>query len=139
MMRLTRVYRFAASHRLHSTTLSEAENAALYGKCNNPFGHGHNYVLHVSISGVVDEPTGRVIDIGALDRFIQGEIVEAFDHRDMNHDVHDFQSMVPTTENLAIAIERRLRKHWDTRFEHAELDRIRIEETARNTFELRIA
>jgi 6-pyruvoyltetrahydropterin/6-carboxytetrahydropterin synthase len=138
-MRLTRVYRFAASHRLHSTALPESENVMLYGKCNNPFGHGHNYVVHLSISGPVGETTGRLIDVGALDRFVQQQVVEAFDHRDMNTDVEDFGSMVPTTENLTIAIERRLRKQWLEHFGQARLDRIRVEETPRNTFEMRIA
>ena len=138
-MRLTRVYRFVASHRLHSNTLSDAENDALYGKCNNPFGHGHNYVVHISVSGAVDESTGRVIEVGALDRFVQERVVDAFDHRDMNADVDDFRSTVPTTENLAVAIERRLRSGWSERFEGIKLDRIRIDETPRNTFDLRIS
>jgi 6-pyruvoyltetrahydropterin/6-carboxytetrahydropterin synthase len=138
-MRLTRVYRFAASHRLHSDALSETENDALYGKCNNPFGHGHNYAVHISVSGAVNEATGRVIEVGALDRFVQERVVDAFDHRDMNADVEDFRSAVPTTENLAVAIERRLRSGWENQFAHIRLDRIRIEETARNTFDLRIA
>ena len=137
-MRLTRVYRFAASHRLHSAMLSESDNAALYGKCNNPYGHGHNYVVHISVSGRVHNSTGRVIDIGAMDRYVHEHVVDAFDHRDLNVDVDDFNSMVPTTENLSIAIERRLRRHWQERFGDVSLDRVLIEETARNTFELRI-
>jgi 6-pyruvoyltetrahydropterin/6-carboxytetrahydropterin synthase len=136
-MRLTRVYRFPASHRLHSGTLSDTENDALYGKCNNPFGHGHNYVVHVSVYGDVDAANGRVIDIGALDRFVREQVIDPFDHRDLNVDVDDFQSMVPTTENLAIAIERRLKGRWREHFFNVSLERIKIEETPRNTFELR--
>jgi 6-pyruvoyltetrahydropterin/6-carboxytetrahydropterin synthase len=139
MMRLTRVYRFSASHRLHTDTLSVEENSALYGKCNNPFGHGHNYVVHVSVSGSVDPLTGRIVDVGALDRYVHERIVDTFDHRDMNLDIKDFASIVPTTENLAIVVDRRLRNGWGDQFETARLDRVMIEETPRNTFELRTA
>ena len=135
-MRITRVYRFSASHRLHATQLPPRENAELYGKCNNPFGHGHNYSVHVSVRGEVDSATGRVIDVGALDRFVAQQVIDTFDHKDMNVDVPDFTEIVPTTENLAIAIERRLRAGWDRRFGRVELDRILIEETPRNSFEL---
>jgi 6-pyruvoyltetrahydropterin/6-carboxytetrahydropterin synthase len=136
-MRLTRIYRFAASHRLHAKTLPPERNAELYGKCNNPYGHGHDYVLHVCVEGEVDPATGRIIDVGALDRYVRERVLEPFDHKDMNNDVDDFRDVVPTTENLAIAVERRLRSGWDVRFGAARLDRIFIEETARNTFELR--
>lgn len=137
MMRLTRVYRFSASHRLHSDRLSEDENARLYGKCNNPFGHGHDYVLEVSVRGEVDRKTGRVINPSALDRFIEERVLQAFDHKDMNQDVPDFEG-VPTTENLTLDIERRVRNYWVDHFGAAELDRIWVRETQRNTFELRI-
>ena len=137
MMRVTRIYKFAASHRLHSAQLPPELNFELYGKCNNPYGHGHNYAVHVSVSGDVDEITGRIIDLCALDRYVQDRVVNVFDHKDMNADVSDFQTVVPTTENLSIAIERRLRDAWPPRFGRARLERILIEETARNTFELR--
>ena len=137
MTRVTRIYRFAASHRLHSAQLPAGRNFELYGKCNNPYGHGHNYAVHVSVSGDVEEGTGRIVDLGALDRYVQERVVDAFDHKDMNADVLDFQSTVPTTENLSIAIERRLRDAWPPGFGRARLDRILIEETPRNTFELR--
>ena len=137
MMRLTRVYRFSASHRLHAAQLPENLNEELYGKCNNPYGHGHNYTVHVSVSGDIEEATGRIIDLGAFDRYVQERVVDAFDHKDMNTDVSDFESVVPTTENLAVAIERRLRDAWPLRFAGARLDRVLIEETPRNTFELR--
>jgi 6-pyruvoyltetrahydropterin/6-carboxytetrahydropterin synthase len=138
-MRVTRLYRFAASHRLHAASLSETENVELYGKCNNPFGHGHNYVLHVTVAGEVDNRTGRVVDIGTLDRYVQERLLDALDHCDMNNDLADFQSVVPTTENLAVAIERRLRDGWNGMFGQASLHRLVIEETPRNTFELRTA
>jgi 6-pyruvoyltetrahydropterin/6-carboxytetrahydropterin synthase len=140
VIRLTRRYRFSASHRLHTDLLSEDENRAVYGKCNNPHGHGHNYVLEVSVRGPLDERTGRVADLAALDRLVHCEIVEAFDHRNLNVDVPDFAGSVPTTENLVAVVERRLRRNWQAAFpgEWPRLDRIRIQETRRNTFEARL-
>lgn len=139
MIRLTRRYRFSASHRLHSEQLSETENRALYGKCNNAYGHGHDYMLEVSVRGPVEERTGRVVDLGALDALVRCEVVAAFDHRNLNAEVPEFAGVVPTTENLVVAVERRLRRKWGTTFpgEWPRLDRIRIEETRRNAFEAR--
>ena len=136
MTRVTRAYRFSASHRLHSDELSEERNRELYGKCNNPYGHGHDYVLRVTVSGTVEESSGRVVSPGALDTFVHQRVLEVFDHRDMNTDVPGFQG-VPTTENLAADIERRLREDWDRIFAPIALDRIWLQETPRNTFELR--
>jgi 6-pyruvoyltetrahydropterin/6-carboxytetrahydropterin synthase len=136
MTRLTRSYGFSASHRLHSEQLTEDENRALYGKCNNPFGHGHDYVLRVTVSGPVSDAWGRVICPGELDRFVQQRVIDVFDHRDMNTDVPGFEG-VPTTENLATDIERRLRRDWEDSFASVALERIWLQETPRNTFELR--
>ncbi|MDZ4802644.1 MAG: 6-carboxytetrahydropterin synthase [Bryobacteraceae bacterium] len=137
-MRLTRVYRFCASHRLHAPELSEAENAEMYGKCNNPYGHGHDYVLHVSVSGEPDAGTGRIVNPALLDRYVQERVLRIFDHRDMNQDVPDFEG-VPTTENLAYDVARRLRANWEGTFGRAAaLDRVFVQETPRNTFELRM-
>ena len=138
MIRLTRRYRFSASHRLHARGLSEAENRELYGKCNNPYGHGHDYLLEVGVRGPVEERSGRVADVAALDRLVGGEVIRAFDHRDLNQDVPEFASVVPTTENLALEVERRLRRNWSAAFpgEWPRLDRIRIRETKRNIFEI---
>ncbi len=134
MTKVTRRYKFVASHRLHSPDLTEAQNSVLYGKCNNPFGHGHNYSLEVSVRGAVDEATGRVVDLGALDAYVDRQIIQAFDHRDMNQDITAFREVVPTTENLSREIDRRLREQWTFR---AALDGVRIRETERNLFELR--
>ena len=125
-----RRYRFSASHRLHSEKLSEEENCRVYGKCNNPYGHGHNYVVEVRVSGTVDPTTGMVVNLMDLDRFVQGEVVEAFDHKSLNEDVGAFRTAVPTTENLCKEIYQRL-KH----FPLAKLERVRIEETSNNAFE----
>lgn len=136
-MRLTRVYRFSASHRLHSPSLTEAENAELYGKCNNPWGHGHDYVVHVSVAGEPDSVTGRIVSPALLDRYVQERVVAVFDHKDMNSDVPDFEG-VPTTENLALDVARRLEPGWNEQFGAVKLDRIFVQETPRNTFELRM-
>ncbi|HTC40594.1 MAG TPA: 6-carboxytetrahydropterin synthase [Candidatus Acidoferrales bacterium] len=125
-----RRYRFAASHRLHSAQLSEEENCRVYGKCNNPYGHGHNYVVEVSVSGTVDPSTGMIVNLADLDRFVETEAIEAFDHKSLNEDVEAFRANVPTTENLCKEIYQRL-KH----FPLAKLERVRIEETSNNAFE----
>lgn len=129
-VQLTRRYSFAASHRLHSAQLSEAENQRLYGKCNNPYGHGHNYVVEVTVAGVPDPATGMIANLVDLDSFVQREVLEPFDHTYLNKDSAVFAELVPTTENLCIEIFNRLQK-----FKSARLVRIRIEETGRNSFE----
>jgi 6-pyruvoyltetrahydropterin/6-carboxytetrahydropterin synthase len=132
-VRITRVYRFSASHRLHAQSLSAEQNAELYGKCNNPYGHGHDYTIHISVSGIPDSITGRILNVGALDRYVGERLLNVYDHRDLNQDVPGFAG-VPTTENLAIDSDRRLRDGWP--FETAELERVFIQETGRNSFEL---
>jgi 6-pyruvoyltetrahydropterin/6-carboxytetrahydropterin synthase len=127
---LTRRYRFAASHRLHSPTLSEVENERIYGKCNSPYGHGHNYAVEVTVTGPVDADTGMIANLGDLDPFVQREVIEAFDYKYLNEDVAEFQAIVPTTENVCREIYRRLAK-----FPVALLERVRIEETSKNSFE----
>lgn len=136
-MRLTRVYRFSASHRLHAAALSEEANRELYGKCNNPYGHGHDYVVEIGVEGPVEQRTGRVADIAALDALVRREVVDAFDHRDLNAEAPEFSSAVPTTENLARAIEARLQRAWPAGW--PRLARIGIGETPRNRFEIDVA
>ncbi len=127
---LTRRYSFSASHRLHCPRLSEEENWRTYGKCNNPYGHGHNYVVEVRISGPVDPATGMVAHLGQLDQFVGREVLEPFDHKYLNEDVEAFRERVPTSENLCIEIYNRLCK-----FPGARLDSVRLEETSLNSFE----
>src|ERR1700723_3071213 len=98
-----RRYALSASHRLHSDALSEEDNQAAYGKCNNPCGHGHNYVVEVLVSGAVDEQTGMVINLVDLDRSVQKRVVDRFDHTNLNLDPL-FVHRVPTTENLCRAV-----------------------------------
>ena len=138
MFRVTRRYQFVASHRLHSETLNEAENWQVYGKCNNPYGHGHNYVLRVSALGQADPVAGRAIDVPLLDGLVEREILRHLDHRNLNSDVDWFGQEVPTSENLGLAICRRLKRKWSEVFagRWPRLDRVSIEETPRNTFEI---
>jgi 6-pyruvoyltetrahydropterin/6-carboxytetrahydropterin synthase len=128
---LTRRYRFAASHRLHTTKLSEAENRRVYGKCSNPYGHGHNYVLEVTVTGPVDPETGMIANLGELDPFVRREVIEPFDRKFLNEEVGEFREQVATTENVSRAIFDRLRG-----FPLARLERVRIEETSKNSFEI---
>jgi 6-pyruvoyltetrahydropterin/6-carboxytetrahydropterin synthase len=127
---LGRRYRFAASHRLHSARLSDEENLRLYGKCNNPLGHGHNYVVELCVSGDVDPATGMIANLADLDGFVEREVLDAFDHRSLNDEVPAFRAEVPTTENLCVEIFRRVRA-----FPKAKLERVRVEETSNNSFE----
>src|ERR1700686_430504 len=96
---LTRRYLFSASHRLHSDDMSVEENQTVYGKCNNPHGHGHNYSLEVTVSGQVDARTGMVCNLADLDCFVHEKILERFGHQNLNT-LAEFQGIVPTTENL---------------------------------------
>jgi 6-pyruvoyltetrahydropterin/6-carboxytetrahydropterin synthase len=138
VFRLTRRYLFSASHRLHSGQLSETENWRVYGKCNNPYGHGHNYVLHVSARGPASEVEGRVIDTAALDALVEREILRNLDSRNLNRDVDWFDPRVPTSENLGWEICRRLKQNWRAAFpgEWPRLEKICIEETPRNIFQV---
>lgn len=140
MISLTRVYRFSSSHRLHCARLSEQENREVFGKCNNPYGHGHNYVLEVTVGGEIDPTTGLVADVQALDRFVHQKIVARYDHRDMNTDLEEYRDLVPTTENVALQVARRLCEDWKQAPEiGARLERIRIHETNNNIFEVHVS
>ena len=125
-----RRYTVSASHRLHSDALSAEENLATYGKCNNPHGHGHNYVVEVVVAGVVDAETGMVINMPALDKVVQSRVMERFDHANLNLDPL-FVNRVPTTENLSRAVFALLKDALPA----GELERVRVEETENNFFE----
>jgi len=127
---LGRRYHFSASHRLHSAHLTDEENGRIFGKCNNPFGHGHNYVLEVSVSGPIDPATGMIANLADLDGFVEKAVLQVFDHKSLNEDVAAFREKVPTTENVCIDIYERLKG-----FSLAKLERVRIEETRNNSFE----
>jgi 6-pyruvoyltetrahydropterin/6-carboxytetrahydropterin synthase len=127
---LTRRYRFAASHRLHNDALSAEENLAIYGKCNNPFGHGHNYVVEVTVSGQVDQSTGMVCSLGDLDGFVRREILDRFDIENLNT-LPEFAATIPTTESLCMVLHEILQRG----FTLAHLEKVRIQETLMNSFE----
>jgi 6-pyruvoyltetrahydropterin/6-carboxytetrahydropterin synthase len=126
---LHRRYRFSASHRLHSEQMSDAENQAIYGKCNNPHGHGHNYVLEVTVSGQVDK-NGMVCNLVDLDECVLREVVTRFDLENLNMRP-EFADSVPTTENLCTVVYDILKRE----FRQAHLERVRLEETMMNAFE----
>lgn len=126
---LSRRYRFSASHRLHSEQMSAEENRATYGKCNNSYGHGHNYVLEITVSGQVDQ-NGMICNLVDLDDCVQREIIARFDLENLNMRP-EFADSVPTTENLCTIIYHILKRE----FPQAHLETVRLEETMMNSFE----
>lgn len=137
MVHLTRRYRFSAAHRLHTEALSAEENARVYGKCNNPFGHGHNYVLDVTVAGPIDPATGMVCDLAVLDDAVQREILDRFDEVHLNLDAENFRTRIPTAETLCLEIFRLLQPPLAGvgGSGQAHLRRVRLEETSSNFFE----
>ena len=133
---LTRRYWFSASHRLHNPALAEGENLLVYGKCNNPGGHGHNYHVEITIAGPVNPQTGMVVDLAELDGMAEREILARFDQTNLNDDAA-FAALVPTTENLCVQIHRIVQERWRElpSAREARLERIRLEETSSNFFE----
>ena len=127
---LSRRYLFSASHRLHSGAMSDDENRATYGKCNNPYGHGHNYTLEVTVSGQVDSSTGMVCNLVDLDTFVEEEVLSRYDLQNLNQ-TQEFAVTVPTTENLCIQIFEIMQRG----FSQAHLERVKLEETMMNSFE----
>jgi len=128
------VYRkehFNAAHRLHSAALNDAENADVFGKCNYPNYHGHNYELIVKVTGEIDPKTGYVVDLKMLGNLIKSEIVERFDHKNLNLDVKEFKDLNPTAENIAVVIHDILRKKLDSKYDL----KITLYETERNYVE----
>jgi 6-pyruvoyltetrahydropterin/6-carboxytetrahydropterin synthase len=122
---LTRKAEFAASHYYHNPSFSPEENQRIFGKCNNPNSHGHNYMLEVTVKGSVDGQTGFVVDLKELKEIMHREVLDAMDHRFLNKEVPEFFTQIPTTENLSIAIWRRLAPKLKT----AHLHRVRVYET----------
>jgi 6-pyruvoyltetrahydropterin/6-carboxytetrahydropterin synthase len=131
-VKLTRRYHFSASHRLDTPALTPEQNSKLYGKCNNPYGHGHDYVLDVTVAGSPDE-SGQIVGREALDTLVEERVLARFDHHNLNTDIAELTGVVPTTENLAMAIKKALRWPWPLA---GKLYRVRISETERNIFEL---
>jgi 6-pyruvoyltetrahydropterin/6-carboxytetrahydropterin synthase len=126
---LTRRYEFSAAHRLHSPALSDEENRHIFGKCNHPYGHGHNYELDVTVSGPIDPQTGMVTDLAHLDRIVHEKVVDRMDHRHLNHEIEEFAEVNPTSENLAVVAWNLLKPDLGE-----ALVRVGIQETDRNYF-----
>jgi 6-pyruvoyltetrahydropterin/6-carboxytetrahydropterin synthase len=135
---MTRRYRFSAAHRLDTPLLSAERNRAVYGKCNNPHGHGHDYTVEVSVVGEVPPETGRLLPLAMLDLFAEEVVVKPFDRRNLNLEVAEFAPLVPTTENLAEVLARRVALAWPRWFSESagRFEKLRIWETRRNIFEV---
>lgn len=125
MVYLTRKAEFSASHFYHNPEFTPEENKRIFGKCNNPHGHGHNYTLEVTVKGPVDQRSGFVVDLKELKEIMNKEVIEAVDHRFLNKEVAEFHDRIPTTENLAITIWTWLKPKLNV----ARLHRIRVYET----------
>jgi 6-pyruvoyltetrahydropterin/6-carboxytetrahydropterin synthase len=128
--RLSRRWQIAASHRLYAASYDEAWNLSVYGKCSNPHGHGHTYTIEVTLAGPVDLVTGMVTNLADLDRFAQAEVIDRFDHQNLNL-LPEFCELVPTTENFAMVIRRIF-----AAYPLAMLERVHVEETANNSFDV---
>src|SRR5512137_2548411 len=125
MVYLTRKAEFSASHYYHNPDFTAEENRRVFGKCNNPHGHGHNYTLEVTVKGEVDQRSGFVVDLKQLKDIMNREVIEVMDHRFLNKEVAEFKDLIPTAENLAISIWNRL----EARLNVARLHRVRVYET----------
>lgn len=131
IVEITHVQEFSASHRLHNPALSDAENRELYGICNNPNGHGHNYVLEVSVRGPVPDGTGMVMDLNRLSRLVVSLLIEPVEHKHLNFDVPFLEGTITTAENVAVAFWRRLEPALEP-YRGARLTRIRVRESRMN-------
>src|SRR5260370_41810998 len=126
MVYLTRRTEFSASHYYHNPEFSAEENRRIFGKCNNPHGHGHNYTVEVTVKGEIDSKSGFGVDLKQLKDIMNREVIDALDHRHLNKEVPEFEHQVPTSENLAVAIWKRLQPKLSV----ARLHRVRLYETS---------
>ncbi len=133
MVYITRREVFSASHKLHNANLSDSENEIIFGKCNNPYGHGHNYVLEVTVCGNINPQTGYVIDLSKLKQIIKINVIDKLDHKHLNYDVAFMKDIIPSTENLAVEIWNQLAD----KIIECKLYSIKIYETENNYFEFR--
>jgi 6-pyruvoyltetrahydropterin/6-carboxytetrahydropterin synthase len=128
---LTRIYEFSVAHRLHNIVLSDEENRELYGKCNSPYGHGHNYFLELTVKGEIDPKTGMIVDLGYLDQIVKETVLSRFDHKYLNLDTVEFKELNPTSENFVKVIWELL----EPELKGAKLHKLRLRETSKNYFE----
>jgi 6-pyruvoyltetrahydropterin/6-carboxytetrahydropterin synthase len=136
MISLTQQFEFSAAHRLHCDRLSDEENRALFGKCNNPEGHGHNYVVEVTVDGGVD-PNGQLVDLHAFEAAVKRAVVDRLDHKHLNRDIEDFTKTNPTVENIAIAIWHWLDEEFKQSLGGVRLTAVRVYETPKTWAEYR--
>lgn len=129
MVQFTKKYHFCAAHRLHSEHLSDEENQKIFGQCNNPYGHGHNYYLDVSVRGEIDPVTGMVINMAELDEIVHREVISKLDHKHLNHEVPELKELNPTSEVVAMVIYNMLSPHLPN------LHKVGLWETEKNYFE----
>ena len=132
MVSVTESFEFAAAHRLYCPSMSKEENRALFGKCANPNGHGHNYVFEVTVRGTPDATTGRIVDIQEMESIVKERIVDRFDHKHLNLDCPEFADLNPSVENIAMVIWNLL----DGRLESARLSKVRVWETPKTYAEI---
>lgn len=126
-----RIEHFNAAHRLYRKDWDDAKNKEVFGKCSNPLYHGHNYYLEVKVTGDVDPETGYVIDLKILKEIIHDEVMEKFDHKNLNEDTEEFRDLNPTAENIAVVIYDKIRARLDLNYEV----KVRLSETERNIVE----
>jgi len=129
---VTRRAHFNAAHRLHNPAWSDEKNREVFGLCNSPNYHGHNYEMEVRVTGEIDPETGMVVDLGWLAGLIKSEIEARFDHKNLNLDTQDFNSLIPTAENISLVIWRILRGHLPEKYDL----HVRLYETPRNFVEI---
>lgn len=132
---VTRTIEFNAAHRLFNPELSEKDNLACYGKCSNVHGHGHNYELEITVSGIVDPQTGFLLDLKELKEILEQEIMDRFDHKNLNHDVAELQNSVPSTEVLAVTVWEILKRTLQERYTNKKitLHEVNVHETRKNS------
>ena len=133
MVRLTQSFEFSASHRLFRPDFTDQQNLQVFGKCSNPAGHGHNYVLEVTVRGKPEGQAGTVLDVGSLDKLVKSHVIDDFDHKNLNLECPEFASMNPTVENIALVIWNRLH----LRFDRCKLHSVRVWETPKTCAEYR--
>jgi 6-pyruvoyltetrahydropterin/6-carboxytetrahydropterin synthase len=134
VVQITHCQEFSASHRLHNPALSDEENQRIFGMCNNPHGHGHNYVVEVTVRGTPPRDTGMVMDLNVLSTIVRERLVSRVDHRHLNHDVPFLEGLITTAENVAVAFWNEIDDAL-TDFPGCELHRIRVRESASNSAE----
>jgi 6-pyruvoyltetrahydropterin/6-carboxytetrahydropterin synthase len=135
MVFITRKFHFSASHRLYKKELSDSENEKLFGKCSNPNGHGHNYILEITVTGETQPETGFVMDLKDLKQLVETSVIDKVDHKNINLDVEFMKDIIPTSENIAIGIWEQIENKINNNFR--KLYSVKLYETINNIVEYR--